>query len=478
MNDIKIHTIDHTPIEIKKEALQTLTKGLNGKLILPDASSYPQARLVWNGMIDKHPALILQCNNNQDVIQAVIFARQHRLLTAIRGGGHNVAGLATCDGGLLLDLSAMNAVDIDLDRKVALVGGGAKWGDVDRVSQPHGLATPGGVFSGTGVAGLTLGGGFGHIRNKYGLTCDNLLAADVVTADGQLIHASETENQDLLWGLRGGGGNFGVVTRFEFQLHPLGPEIFFCLVFHPGEGIADSLKFFKGFSQNAPDEVSLLAFSGIFASGADAYPSEVQGLPFVAFMGAYAGDPALGESVMSPLREYAEPWVDYSGRMLYKTAQAILDEDYPAHELRYYWKSINLVTLDDHGLAVIEEHARQQPSELSTTDLWHIGGAVKRFDEEHAAFHGRHASFLLNIEANLVDPHDDQINIEWVHKFLEAMKPFSDGGLYLNFAGLQEEGDSMMKDAFGTQYSRLAAIKQKYDPENLFRLNHNIQPKG
>lgn len=475
--NIQVKTIDQTTVNIEPSSLEKFKTGITGKIILPTDEEFEDARLVWNGMIDQHPAMIAHCKNAQDVITTVNFAREHRLLTAVRGGGHNVAGLGTCAGGLVIDLSAINQVELDLERKVAIVGGGAKWGDVDPVTQAYGLATPGGVVSDTGVAGLTLGGGFGHIRNKFGLTCDNLLAVEMVTAQGELIRASETENRELLWGLRGGGGNFGVVTRFDFQLHPLGPEVFLCFVFHHGEDLADAFRFFRDFSQNAPDEVSALAFSGIFPDGSEAFPPEAYGKPFIAFMGVYAGEPEKGESAFAPLQEYAQPVTDYSGKVFYKTAQSILDEDYPSHEMRYYWKSINIMKLDEDALNIISEYARLQPSQFSTTDLWHIGRAVKKVSEDHAAFNGRHASFLLNIEANWIEPEDDQANIEWVREFLEKMKPHSDGSLYLNFAGLQEEGESMMKSAYGPQYARLAALKTKYDPQNLFRLNHNIQPR-
>jgi FAD/FMN-containing dehydrogenase len=475
---LKAMTIDNAIIEIDANKLQVFRSGFGGNLTLPEDDGYANARLVWNGMIDRQPAMIAHCLDEQDVVLAVNFAREHRLLTAVRGGTHNVAGLATCDAGLVIDLSAINNVEVDLERNVAVVGGGARWGDVDPVTQAHGLATPGGVVSDTGVAGLTLGGGFGHLRNKYGLTCDNLVAAELVTADGQLIRASETENRDLLWGLRGGGGNFGVVTRFEFQLHPLGPEVFFCLVFHPGQDIAKALKFFRDYTQNSPDEVSALASIGIFPEGAEGFPPEVYEQPFVAFIALYAGDPATGERTLAQLREYSTPVVDYSAVMLYETAQAFFDEDYPAHDMRYYWKSSNLMTLDDHAINIIADNAVKQPSAFSTTDIWHNGGAIKRYTQDHAAFYGRQASYLLNVEANWVDPQDDQANIAWARGFLDQMKPFSDGSLYLNFAGLQEEGQAMMRGAYGPHYARLAELKAKYDPDNLFRLNQNINPKS
>jgi FAD/FMN-containing dehydrogenase len=469
---------DGEQITLDDSILRAFAGDLKGDLILPESDGYEAARLVWNGMIDRRPALIARCADVQDVVKAVNFAREHRLLVAVRGGGHNVAGLATCDGGLVIDLGALNDVEVNPEQKVARVGGGARWGDVDRATQVYGLATPGGVVSDTGVAGLTLGGGFGHLRNKYGLSCDNLLAAEVVTADGRVVRASASENPELLWGLRGGGGNFGVVTRFEFQLHPLGPEVFFCFVFHAGEQIEKAFRFYRDYSNRAPDEVSSIAFSGIFPPGAEAFPGEVHGRPFVAFAAVYAGAPADGKRVLAPLREFSSPLVDFSGQMPYTTAQAVLDEDYPAHELRYYWKSLNLLELSDKALAVVAEHAARQPSPYSTTDLWHVGGAVKRYGSEHGAFNGRHASFLLNPEANWVEADDDEANIRWVREFLDAMAPFSDGGRYLNFAGLQEEGQAMMQAAYGDHYERLARLKQKYDPGNLFRLNHNINPAG
>lgn len=476
MSSLQAITNENEQIILDEKKIHVFESELVGNLILSDDEYYKKDRLVWNGMINKRPAMIAKCANEQDVIASVNFARTHNLVLAVRGGGHNVAGLGTCEGGLVIDLSDMNEVKVFPDKQMASVSGGATWADVDRATQAFGLVTPGGVVSDTGVGGLTLGGGYGHLRNKYGLSCDNLMAADVVTANGKQIRASESENSELLWGLRGGGGNFGVVTRFEFRLYPLGPEVFTCLVFHPADHPATAVRFFRQFTQNAPDEVSALLFQGIFPKGAEDFPTEVHNRPFVAFMAVYAGEPEEGEQILEPLRNFDDALVDFSGVMPYKQVQSILDEDYPAHEMRYYWKSLNLKYLPDEATEMFAEHASRQPSVYSTSDLWHVGRGIKRYGSEHGAFNGRQADYLLNPEANWIDEDDDEVNIDWVRSFLESMKPFSDGGLYLNFAGFQEEGKGLMKSAYSDHYERLVALKQNYDPHNLFRLNHNIEP--
>lgn len=475
MDSLQALTNESEQVALDEKLIRSFESELRGNLILSDDELYNKERLVWNGMINKRPAMIAKCANEQDVIASVNFARTHNLVLAVRGGGHNVAGLGTCEGGLVIDLSDMNEVKVFPDKRMASVSGGSTWAEVDSATQAFGLATPGGVVSDTGVGGLTLGGGYGHLRNKYGLTCDNLIAANVVTASGKQIRASESENPDLLWGLRGGGGNFGVVTSFEFRLFPLGPEVFMCLVFHPGDDPTNAVRFFRQFTQNAPDEVSALLFRGIFPEGAEDFPPEVYNQPFVAYMAVYAGEPEEGEKILEPLRKFDDALVDFSGVMPYKEVQSILDEDYPAHEMRYYWKSLNLKDLPDEAVEKFTEHASQQPSVYSTSDLWHVGGGIKRYGSEHGAFNGRQADYLLNPEANWIDEDDDEVNIDWVRSFLESMKPFSDGSLYVNFAGFQEEGEGMMKSTFGDHYQRLADLKQEYDPDNLFRLNQNIE---
>ncbi len=475
MDSLQALTNESEQVALDEKLIRSFESELRGNVILSDDELFNKERLVWNGMINKRPAMIAKCANEQDVIASVNFARTHNLVLAVRGGGHNVAGLGTCEGGLVIDLSDMNEVKVFPDKRMASVSGGSTWAEVDSATQAFGLATPGGVVSDTGVGGLTLGGGYGHLRNKYGLTCDNLIAANVVTASGKQIRASESENPDLLWGLRGGGGNFGVVTSFEFRLFPLGPEVFMCLVFHPGDDPTNAVRFFRQFTQNAPDEVSALLFRGIFPEGAEDFPPEVYNQPFVAYMAVYAGEPEEGEKILEPLRKFDDALVDFSGVMPYKEVQSILDEDYPAHEMRYYWKSLNLKDLPDEAVEKFTEHASQQPSVYSTSDLWHVGGGIKRYGSEHGAFNGRQADYLLNPEANWIDEDDDEVNIDWVRSFLESMKPFSDGSLYVNFAGFQEEGEGMMKSTFGDHYQRLADLKQEYDPDNLFRLNQNIE---
>ncbi len=464
-----------TPM-ISDQQIEKFASQLQGKLIQPGNAEYDQARQIWNGMIDKYPALIAQCINKEDVMTAVSFAVTHNLPLSVRGGGHNVAGHATNDGGLVIDLSPMNQVIVDPEARTVRVGGGAQLGDLDRETQKYGLAVPAGVVSETGVAGLTLGGGFGYLRNKYGLTCDNLIAAKVVTADGRFLTASSNENSDLFWGIRGAGGNFGIVTEFQFKAHPVGPKVQFTAVFHDGAYMKEALQFYRDFSESAPDEISSIAVCGMFPPGADVFPQELHGRPFVLFVAVYAGSVSAGERAMQPMRDFRPPLLDWSAATRYVDVQTFFDEDYPAGEMRYYWKSLNLTRLTDEAIDRIVEHALRQPSAHSTTDLWHIGGAVTRIDEQAMAFNGRQASFLINPEANWEHPAEDEANISWVREFLADIEPFSDGSRYLNFPGFQEEGDEMMRQTFADKYDKLASLKRKYDPTNLFNRNQNIKP--
>jgi FAD/FMN-containing dehydrogenase len=461
---------------LSEAQIQAFAAGLTGQLIRPGDPDYDTARAVWNGMIDRYPALIARCAGVDDVIAAVHFAREHNLPVAVRGGGHNVAGHGTCDDGLVIDLSPMKGISVDPDARVAQAEGGVTWGELDAATQQYGLATPGGVFSDTGIAGLTLGGGFGWLRNKYGLSCDNLISAEVVTADGRVVRANETENADLLWGLRGGGGNFGIVTTFEFRLHPVGPEVMFVFALHDGAGdkMKQAIQLYRDYSATAPDEASTILACGVIPP-AHHFPEALHGHPFVLLGGLYAGPVEEGQRVLQPLLDFGTPLVDFSGVKPYVEAQKAFDEDYP-NGLRYYWKSLNLSSLEDEVIDRIVEHARQQPSPFSTTDIWHIGGKVTQVSDAESAFHGRQAAFLLSPEANWEDPADDEANISWLRNFIADMQEFSDGSRYLNFAGFQEEGDEMMRKSFGDKYQRLAALKRKYDPTNFFRLNQNIKP--
>lgn len=456
--------------------LAQLNEQFSGELILPGAAGYEEARKVWNGMIDRYPALILRPNTAEDVALAVNYARERGLPLSIRGGGHNVAGHATNDGGVVIDLVNMNEIRVDAQLQVVRAGGGATIAQLDAATQQHGLVTPMGVVSATGIAGLTLGGGFGWLRNKYGLAADNLIGAQVVTASGEIIVAGEGENEDLLWALRGGGGNFGVVTQFIYRAHRLGPDVYLAFPFHDARGdrLKRAIQFFRDFTQQAPDEVSALLFTGIIPP-IEHYPEEIHNVPFVALTAMYAGDPQEGREALRPLAAFGKPLIDLSGVVPYTTAQTYFDEDYP-NGMRYYWKSLNLAHLDDEVIDRLVEHARRQPSVLSTVDLWHIGGKVARIRAEESAFFGRHAAYVLNPEANWEDEADDAANLAWVRELIASMQPYSDGSRYLNFAGFQEEGDALVRGSFGAQYARLAALKRKYDPHNLFRLNQNVKP--
>ncbi|UHQ98626.1 FAD-binding oxidoreductase (plasmid) [Natrinema zhouii] len=435
---------------------------------------YDDARSVWNGMIDKRPTLIARCRGVGDVISAVDFARENDLLVAVRGGGHNVAGTAVCDDGLVIDLSKMRGVWIDPDARTAWVQAGATWADVDHETQTFGLATPGGAVSETGVAGLTLGGGIGHLRCKYGLSCDNLASVTLVTADGEYLTASEDENPDLFWGLRGGGGNFGVVTGFEFDLHPVGPEVAICLVFYSGDRMSEVLDAYRDYVADAPLEVSLLTLSGVIPDE-ELFPADTVDEQKIAIAGCYAGSVADGERALAPLREIAEPIADFSGPMPYVELQRLFDEDYP-DGMRYYWKSLYLDGLSASAIDRIVYWSDVAPSPLSTVDVWQLGGAIARVSVEDSAFAGRHAPFLLGVEANWERPEDDDANVRWVRDCLDDMRQFSDGSVYLNFPGFLEEGDDMMRTTFGPTYERLVALKDEYDPTNLFSLNQNITP--
>ncbi|ELY39120.1 FAD-binding oxidoreductase [Natronorubrum tibetense] len=459
---------------IGDERIEQFRAGVLGDVILPDDTAYDDARGVWNGMIDKYPAVIVRCRGAADVARALEFAGEYDLRVAVRGGGHNVAGTAVCDDGLVVDLSEMTGVWVDPDNRTVRVQGGATWADVDHECQAFGLATPGGVVSDTGVAGLTLGGGLGHLRCKYGLSCDNVASVELVTATGEFLTASPDENPDLFWGLRGGGGNFGVVTGFEFDLHPVGPDVATCLVFYPGDRLASVLRAYRAFVSNAPDAVSTLVFAGELPE-AELFPPDWVHEQKFAIMGCYAGPAADGERALAPLREFAEPIADLSDTMPYVEFQRVLDEDYP-DGMRYYWTSIYLDGLSEPAIDRIAYWADAAPSPLSTVDIWQLGGAIADVDIDDSSFAGRHAPYLLGVEANWKDPERDTANVEWARDCLADMRQFSDGSVYLNFPGLLEDNDELMETTFGSAYDRLVALKDEYDPTNRFSLNQNVTP--
>jgi FAD/FMN-containing dehydrogenase len=452
-----------------------LRRQMRGDLLEPGTPAYDAARTVWNGMIDRRPAAIACCRNAADVMACVNAARDDGLPIAVRAGGHNVAGYAVCDGGLMIDLSSMNAVRVDprLDR--AHVEGGATWGDVDAATTPFGRATPGGLISATGVAGLTLSGGIGWLRGTRGLCCDNLIAADVVTADGRLIRASENENPDLLWALKGGGGNFGVVVDFDFRLHPVSPEMMFRAPAYPEERAVEVLRVWRDYMAAAPDEVSGLAeFSTIPRD--PAYPEFAWSRRVLSLATVYDGPAADGDRATEPLLSFGEPLLDFSGRMGYRALQTLYDGLFPKGRDRCYWKSTYLARLDDDVIDDIAAHVSERPSEMTYVSVWKFGGAMQRVAADATAFGDRSMPYMLSVDGVWSRAADDSSNIAWVRGFWEDMQRHSTGRLYLNFPG-HGEGDDLVRDAFGPKaYARLQAIKRKYDPTNLFRMNQNIAP--
>ena len=473
MAEVRVVTLAGADSALDEAVVEQFASRLRGGLLRPGDAEYEEARQLWNGVIDRRPALIARVADEADVVAAVNFARENDLLLAVRGGGHNVAGTASVDGGLVLDLSTMKSIDVDPERRTVRAGAGVTIGELDEETQQHGLATPMGVVSETGIAGLTLNGGIGHLRRKHGTSSDNLVSVDLVTAEGRSLTASEEENADLFWGIRGGGGNFGVVTSFEYRLHPVGPEVMFCFVLYPGDRAKEVLRFAEEYVAEAPDEVSPLGVLGR-VPGVEDFPEEWHGEQYVALLAMYAGGVEEGEEALKPLRELGNPIADLSGPMPYTEAQKILDEDYP-DGWRYYWKSVNVGGLEDGVIEALMEHAEAAPSDHSTIDVWFQGGAMGRVGADESAFGDRSAPILLGIEANW-EAGEDEANIAWARACYADMRRFSGGGVYLNFPGFLEEGQGLMRDAYGENYERLVALKDEYDPTNLFRLNQNIEP--
>lgn len=475
MSDMEVTLNSGETSLLDAAVVEEFSAKLRNNLLTAADPEYERVRRVWNGMIDRCPALIVRCHGAADVIEAVNFARKHHLLVAVRAGGHNVAGSAVCEGGLLIDLSLMRGVHVDPAARTARVQGGANWGDVDRETQIFGLATPGGVNSRTGVAGLTLGGGYGILRRKYGLSCDNLLAVDVVTADGRLVVASAEENADLFWAIRGGGGNFGVVTSFLFQLHPVGPLVY---LFAPAYDVACAktvLRHLRDYMASAPDEVSAQAMLWSFPD-VPMFPPEARGKAFVAPVLNYAGAPEEGERIAQPLRHLGPLLLDMSGTLPYTVLQSFNDAALPDGN-QYYWKSIHLEHLSDAAIDSLVELAGQRPSPMSILALWIFGGAVNRVDPTATAYWHRHVACMASFDASWTDPADAAQHIAWARHGCETLRKFSsDGGGYVNFPGLGEDGEAQVRAAYGGNYERLVAVKNKYDPTNLFRLNLNIKP--
>lgn len=456
-------------------ALTALAEQLEGRLVLPDDPTYDRDRELWNAVTDRRPAAIARCASLADVQATVRFAADHDALVAVRGGGHNVAGTAGVDGGLVIDLSDMDHVDVDATSRRTSVGGGATWAQVDAATQAHGLATPGGVVSKTGVGGLTLGGGIGWLRRRHGLSCDNLVAATLVAADGTVHHADEDSDPELLWGLRGGGGNFGVVTELTFALHPVGPDVAVALTLYHGDDTAGVLRAFASATANLADEVSSFAICGTVPDEED-FPRELWGEPMALIMAVSAGATDRDQQLVRPFRELAAPMLDLSDTMAFVDVQQAFDGDYP-DGARYYWTSLHLPALDDRIIGLVEEWTHRRPSELATVDVWHLGGVMGRVAADATAFGDRRAPYLLGIEANWLDPEDDDANITWARNCMQAFRDVSTGREYLNFPGFLEDREAALRAAHGDDnYRRLAALKRRMDPDNRFRLHQNVPP--
>lgn len=453
-----------------------LKDAVQGKTLFETDEGYASARMIWNAMIDKKPSVIVQCQSSSDAVAAVNYARQINQPVSIRGGGHNVAGHAVCDDGVMIDLSQMRDVDVNVATKTAMVGGGATWADVDSATQKHGLATPGGLISATGVGGLTLSGGIGWLRSRYGLCIDNMVSAEVVTASGEILNASETENADLFWAIRGGGGNFGIVTRFEFKLHDVGPKVMFCAPIYPIELGAGPIRFWRDFMADKNHDVGSLIEFATVAESPD-FPEEYWGRQVYTMAAVYAGDADEGEKILQPLKELGEMAADFSGQMDYCDVQTLFDTLMPAGEYRCYWKSHYLSGLPDEAIDAILQEFQNTPSPNTLSSIWNFGGATADVPADATAFGDRSMPYMLSIDSVWRDKSDDNQNIIWTRDFWDHMKTYSqDGRMYLNFPGQGEEGAKMLEATFGENYTRLRAIKKQYDPDNLFRFNQNIEP--
>lgn len=478
MTTISIATNAGSSVTIDEARVAEMRMNFRGPLLAPGEPGYDEARVIYNATFNRHPGLIIRCRSTADVIDAVNLAREHGLLLTVRGGGHNVAGNSMCDGGLVIDLEEMRGVHLDRKAMTVRAQGGATWGDVDRETQAFGLAAPGGIVSHTGVAGLTLNGGIGWIRNKYGLSCDNLVSAEVVTAKGELVNASAAENADLFWALRGGGGNFGVVTSFEFQVHPVGPIVAAALPMHPLKDAAAVLRRWRDWVVTAPDEVTSAAVMWTMPVH-PALPPPVQGKAVLVTAGAYVGPVDQGEKVLQPLRQLGEHVFDMSGPIPYRMLQSAFDPFFMKGQVSSYWKSLYVNQLSDAAIDILADAAINRSSDYTLLNIPHMGGAVNRVRPQDTAFATRGAPFMISLDANWTDGGNGEAHIAWARSTWSRLQPHSTGAVYLNFIGHEErDADALVKAAFGPNYDRLVEIKTKYDPTNMFRMNQNIKPRA
>ncbi|EKP4402632.1 FAD-binding oxidoreductase [Vibrio parahaemolyticus] len=459
-------SLENTTIEHFKSHFQ-------GDVVLPTDSNYDEVRQIWNGMIDRKPSLIARCKSADDVVVAVNFARDNGQLLSVRGGGHNIAGNAVCDNGVMIDLSLLTQVRVDENAKRAFVEPGCTLGDLDEATQKHGLATPVGINSTTGIAGLTLGGGFGWLSRKYGMTIDNLVSANVVTADGRQLLASEIENEDLFWALRGGGGNFGIVTQFEFQLHPVGPEVLSGLIVFPFDQAKSIITQFAKFTESAPEELSVWMVSRK-APPLPFLPESVHGKEVVVLAICYAGDPSEGEKLIAPLRDFGDAHGEHVGVQPFAAWQQAFDP-LLTPGARNYWKSHNFNSLSEGVIDAAIEYAGKLPSPQCEIFIASLGCAASRPEPESMAYSSRDANYVLNVHGRWDSAEDDQACIAWARDFFAKTKPYASGGAYINF--LTQDEAERTESAYGSTYARLQEVKKKFDPNNLFRMNQNIKPE-
>jgi FAD/FMN-containing dehydrogenase len=471
VSEITLTTLDGSRKKLPAPSLAAFAGSLRGQLLTADSPDFDSARSVWNAMIDRKPALIARCLGAADVIRAVQFAGEHGALLAVRGGGHNIAGSGLCDGGLVIDLSQMRGVRIDPRRRVATVDPGATLGDFDREAQAFGLATPLGINSTTGVAGLTLGGGFGWLSRKLGLTIDNLRSADVVTADGQLRRASAEENGDLFWGLRGGGGNLGVVTSFAFDLHDVGPQVLSGLIVHPFAEAGRVLRRYRDFVAEIPDELNVWCVMRK-APPLPFLPPAVHGTEVVILAAFYAGDAAQGEKALASLRSFGKPIADVIAPHPYAGWQTAFDP-LLTPGARNYWKSHNFKTLSDEALETLIRYAGNLPTPHSEIFVARVGGAINRVPADATAYPHRDAEFILNVHTRWESASDDERCRGWARKFFAETAPYATGGVYVNFI---PEDEDRVGAAYGPNFDRLSRLKAEFDPNNLFRTNQNVSP--
>jgi len=474
MGNLRFKTFSGDDTSINSSVVEKFITALRGPALLPQDGDYEEARKIWNGMIDRKPTLIVRCQGVADVINCVGFARENDLLTSIKGGGHNIAGNAVCEGGLMIDLSMMKSVRVDPDKRIAQAEPGVSLGELDHETQAFGLVVPAGIVTTTGIAGLTLGGGFGWTSRKFGLTCDNLLSVQVVTADGKLIRVSEKENPDLFWGVRGGGGNFGIVTSFEYKLFPLGPTVVAGPRFHSFENAKEVLRFYRDYSKEVPDEVTMIAVIRT-ASPLPFLPESIHGKPVVMIGYCHSGSIEEGEKYAKPIKELDSVVADLIQPMKFTDLQSMFDPGQPKG-WNYYWKAENLAELTDDAIDTIISHTSKFTSPTTLVALFQMRGAVSHVDENDTAYSHRDAAIALNINASWTDPSEAEKHIKWTRDFWKATQPFSTGGGYINFQS-QDEGEERVVGTYGKEkLERLTALKDEYDPRNLFRLNQNIKP--